>query len=300
MDATTLTPVPTLSEVQIGSLPVNPLTFDASAAWVMKYLENRHRLPTGTIVTPNAQHVTLAEKNRLFQEACRAAVLSVPDGASIVLASRVLGTPVPHRVAGCDLMERLCADCAKRGFSVYFLGGLPAAAEKAALQLQNRHPGLKVSGVYCPPYEFESDPAECVGIRRRLSAAAPDLLFVAFGAPKQEIWAWQGCADLPIGMVMSVGSSFDTYAGMRRRAPLWMQHSGLEWLFRLIVEPRRLWRRYLIGNAVFLYIVSQQWLRQRRHKPHRNEPGSRLTESERVMEEILETTLVRDKQRKAG
>jgi N-acetylglucosaminyldiphosphoundecaprenol N-acetyl-beta-D-mannosaminyltransferase len=300
MDATTLASIPPLSEVQIGSLPVHPLTFDASAAWVMKYLENRHLLPTGTIVTPNAQHVTLAERNALFRDACRAAVLSVPDGTSIVLASRVLGTPVPHRVAGCDLMERLCGECAVRGFSVFFLGGLPTAAEKAARQLMKRHPGLMVSGVDCPPYNFESDPVQCERIRELLAAAAPDLLFVAFGAPKQEIWAWQNCADLPVGMVMSVGSSFDTYAGIRRRAPLWMQHSGVEWLFRLIVEPRRLWRRYLIGNTVFLFIVLQQWLRQSKRKSDVRRFDGRIDESETATQEILASTLESNKHRKAG
>jgi N-acetylglucosaminyldiphosphoundecaprenol N-acetyl-beta-D-mannosaminyltransferase len=261
MDATTLALMPAQSEVQIGSLPVHALTFDEAVAWVMSYLENRHHLPTGTIVTPNAQHVTLAEKDRLFQEACRSAVLSVPDGASIVLASRILGTPLPQRVAGCDLMERLCGACAARGFNVFFLGGLPTAADTAARQLQQRFSGLEVSGVYCPPYGFESDPAECARIRNLIRAAKPDLLFVAFGAPKQEIWVWQNCPDLPVGMAMSVGSSFDTQAGMRRRAPIWMQQAGVEWLFRLMAEPKRLWRRYLIGNAVFLYIVLLQRLR---------------------------------------
>jgi N-acetylglucosaminyldiphosphoundecaprenol N-acetyl-beta-D-mannosaminyltransferase len=261
MDATTLALLPTQFEVLIGSLPVHALTFDESVDWVIKYIENRQDLPTGMIVTPNAQHVTLAENNLPFQEACRAAVLSVPDGASIVLASRVLGTPVPHRVAGCDLMERLCGECAERGFNVFFLGGLPGAAERAAFQLKQRYSALKVSGVYCPPYGFESDPAECAHIQELITGAAPDLLLVAFGAPKQEIWVWQNCANLPVGMAMSVGSSFDTQAGMRRRAPIWMQRCGFEWLFRLLAEPKRMWRRYLIGNTVFLSIVLRQRLR---------------------------------------
>jgi N-acetylglucosaminyldiphosphoundecaprenol N-acetyl-beta-D-mannosaminyltransferase len=247
-----------LPEIQVGSLPVHKVTCDESARWVIDYLKTRHLRSPGLIVTPNAQHVTLAEKNTVFREACRAASLSVPDGASIVLASRILGSPIRERVAGCDLMERLCSECAEHGHSVFFLGGLPGAAEKAAQLLLQRYPVLKVAGTYCPPYGFEANLDECTYIRERIARAAPDLLLIAFGAPKQEIWAWQNCLDLPVGLAMSVGSSFDTQSGMRPRAPRWMQRSGLEWLFRLVSEPKRLWKRYLLGNAAFLYIVLRQ------------------------------------------
>jgi len=247
-----------LSEIQVGSLPVHRVTFDESAMWVINYLKTRHLRSPGLIVTPNAQHVTLAEKDTVFREACRAASLSVPDGASIVLASRILGTPIQERVAGCDLMERLCGECAEHGHSVFFLGGLPGAAEKAATRLLQRYPVLKVVGTHCPPYGFETNPDECASIRERITHAAPDLLLIAFGAPKQEIWAWQNCLDLPVGLAMSVGSSFDIHSGMRSRAPRWMQQSGVEWLFRLASEPKRLWKRYLLGNLAFLYIVLRQ------------------------------------------
>jgi N-acetylglucosaminyldiphosphoundecaprenol N-acetyl-beta-D-mannosaminyltransferase len=247
-----------LPEIQVGSLPVHRITFDESATWVINYLKTRHLRSPGLIVTPNAQHVTLAEKDTVFREACRAASLSVPDGASIVLASRILGTPIQERVAGCDLMERLCGECAEHDHSVFFLGGLPGAAEKTAKRLLQRYPLLKVAGTYCPPRGFETNLDECAYIRERITHAAPDLLLIAFGAPKQEIWAWQNCLDLPVGLAMSVGSSFDTHSGMRSRAPLWMQQSGVEWLFRLASEPRRLWKRYLLGNLAFLYIVLRQ------------------------------------------
>jgi N-acetylglucosaminyldiphosphoundecaprenol N-acetyl-beta-D-mannosaminyltransferase len=247
-----------LQEIQIGSLPVHRVTLEESVEWVIDYLKKKHLRSPGLIVTPNAQHVTLAEKDAIFRMACRAAALSVPDGASIVLASRILGTPIPERVAGCDLMERLCGGCAEHGHSVFFLGGLPGAADKAAQLLSARYPGLQVAGTYCPPYGFEKNPEECAHIRQQITDAAPDLLLVAFGAPKQEIWAWKNCADLPVGLAMSVGSSFDTQSGMLARAPLWMQQSGLEWLFRLVTEPKRLWKRYLLGNVAFLYIVLRQ------------------------------------------
>lgn len=247
-----------LPEIKVGSLPVHRITFEESATWVINYLKTRHLRPPGLIVTPNAQHVTLAEKDTVFREACRAASLCVPDGASIVLASRLLGTPLQERVAGCDLMERLCGECAMHGYSVFFLGGLPGAAEKTAKQLLQRYPVLKVAGTYCPSYGFETNPDECTYIRERITSAAPDLLLIAFGAPKQEIWAWQNCLNLPIGLAMSVGGSFDIHSGMRSRAPLWMQHTGMEWLFRLASEPKRLWKRYLLGNVAFIYIVLRQ------------------------------------------
>lgn len=155
-------------------------------------------------------------------------------------------------------MEILCRDSARYGLRVFFLGGLPEAAALASRQLQRRYPALSIAGTYCPPLGFERDSMECAHIRQLITEAAPDLLFVALGAPKQEIWMHENCSTLPIGAAMSVGAAFDTQCGLRRRAPRWTHRLGLEWLYRLIHEPRRLWRRYLIGNPHFVYLVMRQ------------------------------------------
>jgi N-acetylglucosaminyldiphosphoundecaprenol N-acetyl-beta-D-mannosaminyltransferase len=252
--------LPSLSRCRIGSLPVDRVNFDEATQWALNYLHRRGKVPPSLIVGPNAQLVTLAEKDPQFARAMCSAGLAVADGISVVMASRWLGTPVPERVPGGELMERLCSESAKHGFSVFLLGGLSGAAETAAQRLVEKYPGLTIAGTHCPPYGFERDPAERSRVREVIAASEPDILFVAFGAPKQEIWMWENCPTLPVRIAMSVGAAFDTQAGLRKRAPEWAQKSGTEWLYRLIREPRRLWRRYLIGNTEFLMLIMKQLL----------------------------------------
>ncbi len=246
----------------VGKVPVDRITMDYAAVLVTEALMHRGALPPLTIVGPNAYLVTLAEKNARFAEAMRAADLAVPDGISVVKAARLLGSEIPERVTGGDLMERMCAEAAHYGFRVFFLGGLPGAAMMAAHNLRERYPGLNICGTYCPPYGFEKREAERERIREAIEAAKPDLLCVAFGAPKQEIWMQENRGWLPVGAILPVGAALDTQAGLRRRAPMWIQRLGMEWCFRLAMEPRRLWRRYLIGNVEFLAVVLRQWMRE--------------------------------------
>lgn len=247
----------------LGQTPVDCISIDYAAVLVTEALLNRGQSPPLTIVGPNAHLVTLAETDARFATAMQAADLAVPDGVSVVMAARLLGFPIPERVTGGDLMERLCAKAAQYGFRIFFLGGLPGAAWMAAINLTEKYPGLEVCGTYCPPLGFEQNPAELAHIRQEIARAAPDLLCVAFGAPKQEIWMEANRNALQVGAILSVGAALDTQAGLRRRAPRWMQRLGLEWLFRLLMEPRRLWRRYLIGNSHFAFLVLHAWARHR-------------------------------------
>ncbi len=247
----------------LGKVPIDRIPMDYAAVLMVEALSHRGKLPPLTVVGPNAYLVTMAERNNRFAEAMRDADLAVPDGVSVVMASRLLGVPIPERVTGGDLMERMCAEAARYGFRVFFLGGLPGAAVMAAHNLRRRYPRLDICGTYYPPPRFENDPAEPSRMLAAIAAASPDLLCVAFGAPKQEIWIQQNRAKLDVGAIMAVGAALDTQAGLRRRAPDWVQTIGLEWLFRLLMEPRRLWRRYLIGNTRFVLLVMRQWARQK-------------------------------------
>lgn len=244
----------------LAGVPVDCVTMASAVLWVIDAIKHKPLASPLLITGPNAQLITLAQSNHLFAAALRASYLSVPDGMSVVLASRLLGYAVPARVTGGDLMERLCAEASKQDFSVFFLGGLPGAAEGAAQNLTRRYPALKIAGTYCPAYGFESDAAELTHIRKIITEASPGLLCVAFGAPKQEIWMHENCSSLPIGAAIAVGAALDTQAGLRKRAPAWTHNTGFEWLYRLVREPRRLWRRYLIGNAHFIFLVMRQWL----------------------------------------
>ena len=144
----------------LGKIPVDRIAMDYAAVLMVEALLHRGELPPLTMVGPNAHLVTLAERDSRFAEAMRDADLAVPDGVSIVMASRVLDLPIPERVTGGDLMERMCAEAARYGLRVFFLGGLPGAAVMAAHHLRKRYPGLEICGMYCPPLGFEKDEAE--------------------------------------------------------------------------------------------------------------------------------------------
>lgn len=245
----------------LNGIPIDSISLSNAANRIVHALAHRTSPRPLLIMGPNAQLITLAARRPRFAAALRSADLNVPDGISVVLASRILDHPIQERVTGGDLMEQLCINAARHNLSVFFLGGLPEAAEKAARKFQEKYPGFRLAGTSCPPQGFESDPAECARIRNQISAAKPDLLCVAFGAPKQEIWMHENCPTLPIGAAISVGAALDTQAGLRRRAPQWTRRIGCEWLYRFAREPRRLWRRYLIGNTHFLWIVARQYCR---------------------------------------
>jgi N-acetylglucosaminyldiphosphoundecaprenol N-acetyl-beta-D-mannosaminyltransferase len=212
------------------------------------------------VVTPNAQHILLLQKDADFRQIYRHAFLSVPDGVPLLWAAKFLGTPLNGRVNGTDLFEKLCEVAANKGLTVFLLGGRTGAADKAAKILQARHPSLKIVGTYCPPYGFESNAAELALINSKITVASPDILFVGLGAPKQEKWIYANYQQLNVPISLGIGVSFELVADMVKRAPFWMQQSGLEWLFRLMVEPQRLWQRYILGNPQFIWLVIKQKL----------------------------------------
>jgi N-acetylglucosaminyldiphosphoundecaprenol N-acetyl-beta-D-mannosaminyltransferase len=246
-------PVERPSRLLLAGVPVDRMTMRQSLAWIENHLRNRSDRPL-LVMGPNAHIVTTAQRSPQFLSALAAADLAVPDGISVVLAGLLLGQPIPERVTGGDLMEQLCIFAARQNLSVFFLGGLPGAAEGAAAALQQRNPGLRVT-CCCPPCHFEEDPAALATVLDTIRAATPDILCVAIGVPRQEIWMHHHCPSLPIRLAISVGAALDTQAGLRRRAPAWTHSLGLEWAYRLAREPRRLWRRYLIGNTRFVLLV---------------------------------------------
>jgi N-acetylglucosaminyldiphosphoundecaprenol N-acetyl-beta-D-mannosaminyltransferase len=205
----------------------------------------------GWIVTPNLDHLRRLVNDPSFRELCAGADLVVADGMPLVWASRLQGTPLPERVAGSNLIFSLTAAAAQSGHSVFFLGGDPGTAETASARLRERHPTLRVAGVYCPPLGFERDPALLSELRAVLARSAPDVVWVALGSPKQERLIRDLRCVLPRSWWLGVGISFSFVSGAVRRAPRWAQVLGLEWLHRLVQEPRRLFRRYLIDGLPF-------------------------------------------------
>jgi N-acetylglucosaminyldiphosphoundecaprenol N-acetyl-beta-D-mannosaminyltransferase len=181
------------------------------------------------------------------------------DGQAIVWASRILGDPLPERVAGVDLMERLFERSAAKGYRVYILGARAEVLEQAVARFRERYPALVLAG-YRDGY-FSDD--ESAAVAEEVRSARPDILFVAISSPRKEYWLGRYGRDLGVPFVMGVGGSIDVAAGLTRRAPAALQRLGLEWLFRLLQEPRRLIRRYAETNARFLLLVAHELWRRR-------------------------------------
>ena len=259
---------PYIDRVRVGNLLVDNTTIKEAGLFSTDLARQRPRPAIPALLTSvNAQAVLVAEESPRFAEILNGSALSIADGMSIVIASRLLGTPLHERIAGVDLVEELCKLSAVQGLSVYFVGGWPGAASQTAEILARRYPGLIVAGIDCPPYGFETNPAENQKVLQRIRVAAPDLLFIALGTPKQEYWSAENLSDLAVAVAIPVGAAFEMIAGLVPRAPRWLQSIGMEWLFRLALEPLRLWRRYLIGNPRFIKLVVRQLQDSRRRIP---------------------------------
>jgi N-acetylglucosaminyldiphosphoundecaprenol N-acetyl-beta-D-mannosaminyltransferase len=214
--------------------------------------------PCRFVVTPNSDHIVQLETHIDLRRVYEAAHLVVADGMPLVWGSRLLGKPLPERVTGSELMPRLCAEAARLGLRVYLLGGPPGVAELAKAKLEALYPGLLICGTDCPPFGFEKSPEQEARILQKIQAAAPDIVFVGLGAPKQELWMHRAAPQLQSGVLLGIGAALEFCAGTVRRAPVWMQCIGAEWIFRLCQEPRRLAKRYLRDTEILL-IIFREW-----------------------------------------
>ncbi|HTF90332.1 MAG TPA: WecB/TagA/CpsF family glycosyltransferase [Planctomycetota bacterium] len=217
----------------------------------------------GWVVTPNLDHLRRMVREREFRELCSRADLRVPDGMPLIWAAALQGTPLPERVAGSNLIWSLNRAAAERGLCVFLLGGDPGTADQAAAVLRERFPGLQVVGTHCPAPGFEKEPTRMQALIDALELGAPQIVFVALGSPKQELLIEALRARWPRAWWLGVGISFSFVTGAVRRAPVWMQKLGIEWLHRLAQDPRRLFRRYVIDGLPFAFVLltSSAWSR---------------------------------------
>jgi N-acetylglucosaminyldiphosphoundecaprenol N-acetyl-beta-D-mannosaminyltransferase len=193
-----------------------------------------------------AKLVELRRDERMRAYVAQCALVSA-DGQPVVWASRLLGDPLPERVAGIDLMHELLALAERRGYRVFFLGARSEVLEQAIGVIRAAHPALEICG-YRDGWFADSEVDE---VREQIGLAAPHILFVAMSSPRKEHWLSTHAASLGIPFAMGVGGSIDIVAGITARAPAWMRRTGLEWFFRFLQEPRRMWRRYLVSNTLF-------------------------------------------------
>jgi N-acetylglucosaminyldiphosphoundecaprenol N-acetyl-beta-D-mannosaminyltransferase len=232
----------------LGGVSVDRIDRTGAAATINRFLGDGE---CHQIVTVNTDFARLAEKDPAYRELLNSAHLAVADGMPLVWLSRLLRAPLPERVAGIDLVDDCCRLAAQRGIPVFLLGAGPGIAPAAARALVERHPGLRIAGTLTPPYAPATPEADAE-LARQIRGAGPSVLFVAFGAPRQDRFIAEQLAHLGTPVAMGVGGTFDILAGAIARAPDWMQRSGLEWAWRLVQEPGRLWRRYLLQDLPFL------------------------------------------------
>lgn len=211
------------------------------------------------VVTANASHLCMMRRDAALRHACQAADMAVADGMSVVWALKLLGRPVAERVAGIDLMNRLLAAASAEGLRVYFLGAKQEVLEAVVAHCAEHHPGLVVAGArngYFTPRDHDA-------LVEEIRASQPHLLFIGMPTPFKDVFCERHRDRLQVPLIMGVGGSFDVLAGVIARAPRAMQSMGLEWAWRLVMEPRKLWRRYLTTNSEFIWLVLRELVRGR-------------------------------------
>ncbi len=245
--------------VAIANLTLHDVDPDGAdrtlAAWLTDPASGR------VVCTPNVDYVVRCRRDASFRDAVQSCDLRVPDGMWIVYASRLAGRPLRASVTGRLLVPRMASYCRDRGRAIALVGAGPRVAQDAAARLQGDFPGLHVTQTITPPTPFIVGSDEDQAIVQRLAADLPAIIFVALGAPRQELWMARHRDALAPAILIGVGQAFDVLAGRVREAPAWMTRVGLEWAFRLAQEPRRLARRYLVDDPWILWWALRTRLR---------------------------------------
>lgn len=242
----------------IGRVPIDVVTFQQAMERIEALVDAKQG---GSVFTPNVDHVVNVESDDVFAAAYQRASLSVADGMPLVWASKVLGQPLPERVAGSDLLEPTLQLAAKRGWRVFFLGAGPGVAEKAAAVARERF-GTNVVGTDSPFVKLD-DAAQIDRIAHQLADSKAEIVMMAFGAPKQELLIDRIAERVKPAVMLGIGASLDFLAGTVKRAPAIMRSTGFEWLYRLSQEPGRLWKRYLVNDPKFAVILLRTLKRQK-------------------------------------
>jgi N-acetylglucosaminyldiphosphoundecaprenol N-acetyl-beta-D-mannosaminyltransferase len=246
-------PIPRLNILGVG---ISVLTLPQAVAQISGWIEQ----PARQYVSVCTVHTVMeCQRDEMMRRAVNGAGLATPDGMPLVWLGRQQGQGQVGRVYGPDLMLAMCEASLTRGHKHYFYGGAAGIPERLAETLQQRFPGLQVAGAYSPPFKPLSPAAEAE-IAANINQTGPDIIWVGLGTPKQDLWMFRQRPHLTAPVLIGVGAAFDFHTGHIPQAPRWMQRSGLEWLFRLIQEPGRLWYRYLVYNPLFVVLLAAQML----------------------------------------
>ncbi len=247
----------TREKIDVLGVGVDPLTVEELHEEISRFVENgEHAL----VLHANVHGLNLAYRNGRLRGLFNRAPIVFCDGSGVMLGARILGRRIPERITYADWTWKLAAFAEERGFSLFFLGARPGVAEKAARRLEYRFPKLRIAGAEHGYFERTLGSPENEAIIKKINAARPDVLLVGFGMPVQEFWLAENWEKVDANVALTGGAVFDYVSGELRRGPRFLTDRGLESVARLMVEPRRLWRRYVIGNPLFLLRVLKQRL----------------------------------------
>jgi N-acetylglucosaminyldiphosphoundecaprenol N-acetyl-beta-D-mannosaminyltransferase len=251
-----------LEKVNVLGVGISVLDQDRAREFLFRAVKEGRR---GYVTVTNVHSVSEAQRDPKLKRIFNGALLATPDGMPIVWMGRLQGHPEIRRVYGPDLVLNLCDHARPFGFSHFFYGGRPGVTEELAANLQKRFPGMKIAGTFSPPFRALNE-TERTQLREIVRQTQPDFFWVGIGMPKQEYFMAEYLSILPEAKILiGVGAAFDFFSGRVRQAPRWMMRMGLEWLFRLSQEPKRLWKRYLINNPLFILRGAAQLLGLRKY-----------------------------------
>ena len=248
-------PLAALRRTEVLGCPIHPISREVLQDELVRRI--RERRPT-TILFANVHKLVLARQDADLRSALAAADLVLPDGQPLVWAARWLGTPVPERLAGADMMHVTLELASQNSWRVFFLGTRPQVLRRAVRRVASRYPGLIMAGSHHGYFRAE----ESERVVAAINASLADVLLVALGSPHKELWLTRFRSQLNVPIRQAVGGSFDILAGKRRRAPRWMQRAGLEWLYRMLQDPVHLSGRYFFTNSIFLLLLVRALLRR--------------------------------------
>lgn len=245
-------------EYKVLQVPLNALSIPELIAKMEGWIQGGDH---GHCITFTNVHVVMeARHDPSFREVLSDAMtFNVPDGMPLIWLGRLRGFNLKRRLYGPDVMHAFCKVAARKGYRHFFYGGAQGVPETLAINLMGEFQGTNVAGMYSPPFRSLTK-EEDDHIVRMINDAKPDVLWIGLGCPKQEKWAFEHRSRLDVPIIASVGQAFDIYSGRISQAPAWMRNAGLEWLFRLLTNPRRLWKRYLLYNSQFLFFVALEWM----------------------------------------
>ncbi len=250
--------------VRLFGADIDPLTMSDTLVVIDTWLQQPQRL-CRFVVTPNVDHIVKFQTDIGLQNAYKQAALIVTDGKPVFWAANLLGVNIPGTVPGSDLVPAIFehAQANNKILKVFLLGAMPGVAERAKAVIHATWPVVKVVGTLSPDFGFDKKSAISKAICRTVNESGADLLVLGLGAPKQELWITQYAAEISVKVALCVGATIDFIAGEKSRAPVWMQKVGLEWLHRMLSEPRRLAKRYIIDAIVFPKLVFKEWMLRR-------------------------------------